>query len=174
MFRTVSLSETCRGLFQKNKFEKLVHLVGFVIRINHDARSSECQIQVLVAHDRAQLRIPDNSFMERFEFHKMLVISYYQGDCWLVKVFIPRCWWPYKLNVYEKWEIYTIQLAAILNSVCQNNLRDRITLHLELDVLVGGSYVATIQCYCPLWLCFLVFGLSLLYIRWSCCIWRPR
>jgi len=28
----------------KNKFEKLVHLVGFVIRIYHDARSSKHQI----------------------------------------------------------------------------------------------------------------------------------
>ena len=27
----------------KNKFEKLLHLVGFVIRIYHDALSSECQ-----------------------------------------------------------------------------------------------------------------------------------
>ena len=29
----------------KNKFEKLVHIVGFVIGMCHDARSSECQIQ---------------------------------------------------------------------------------------------------------------------------------
>jgi len=28
----------------KNKFEKLVHLVGFIIRIYYDARSSECKI----------------------------------------------------------------------------------------------------------------------------------
>ena len=28
----------------KNKLEKLVHLVGFIIRMYHDARSSECQI----------------------------------------------------------------------------------------------------------------------------------
>ena len=28
----------------KNKFEKLVHLVGFIIRIYHDARSPERQI----------------------------------------------------------------------------------------------------------------------------------
>ena len=28
----------------KNKFEKLVHLVGFMIRIYHDARSPERQI----------------------------------------------------------------------------------------------------------------------------------
>ena len=27
----------------KNKFEKLVHLVGFIVRIYHDARSHECQ-----------------------------------------------------------------------------------------------------------------------------------
>ena len=32
-------------LYSKNKFEKLVHLAGFIIRIYHDARSSECQIR---------------------------------------------------------------------------------------------------------------------------------
>jgi len=29
--------------YSKNKFEKLVHLFGFIIRIYHYARSSECQ-----------------------------------------------------------------------------------------------------------------------------------
>jgi hypothetical protein len=29
--------------YSKNKFEKLVHLVGFIIRIYHYAWSSECQ-----------------------------------------------------------------------------------------------------------------------------------
>jgi len=29
--------------YSKNKFEKLVHLVGFIIRIYHDARSPESQ-----------------------------------------------------------------------------------------------------------------------------------
>ena len=29
--------------YYKNKFEKLLHLVSFIIRIHHDARSSECQ-----------------------------------------------------------------------------------------------------------------------------------
>ena len=29
--------------YSNNKFEKLVHLVGFIIRIYHDARSPECQ-----------------------------------------------------------------------------------------------------------------------------------
>jgi hypothetical protein len=37
---TEALSETCRVSFQ-NKFEKLVHLFGFIIRICHDARSHE-------------------------------------------------------------------------------------------------------------------------------------
>ena len=32
--------------YSKNKFEKLVHLVGFIIIIYHDARSAECQIQI--------------------------------------------------------------------------------------------------------------------------------
>ena len=29
--------------YSKNKFEKLVHVVGFLIRIYHDARSAERQ-----------------------------------------------------------------------------------------------------------------------------------
>ena len=29
--------------YSKNKFEKLVHLAGFIVRIYHDARSPECQ-----------------------------------------------------------------------------------------------------------------------------------
>jgi len=32
--------------YSKNKFEKLVHLVGFIIRIYHDARSPERQLHV--------------------------------------------------------------------------------------------------------------------------------
>ena len=30
--------------YTKNKFEKLVHLVGFITGMYHDARSSVCQI----------------------------------------------------------------------------------------------------------------------------------
>jgi len=30
--------------YSKNKFDKLVHLVGFIIRIYHDARSPERQM----------------------------------------------------------------------------------------------------------------------------------
>jgi len=34
--------------YSKNKFEKLVHLVGVIIRIYHDARSSECQTKTFI------------------------------------------------------------------------------------------------------------------------------
>jgi len=34
--------------YSKNKFEKLVHLVGFIIRIYHDARSPGCQNVIFV------------------------------------------------------------------------------------------------------------------------------
>ena len=30
--------------YSKNKFEELVHLVGFIVRIYHDSQPSECQI----------------------------------------------------------------------------------------------------------------------------------
>jgi len=35
--------------YSKNKFEKLVHVVGFIIRIYHDARSPERQILGLIS-----------------------------------------------------------------------------------------------------------------------------
>ena len=35
--------------YSKTKFEKLVHLVGFIIRISHDARSHERQIRYVCA-----------------------------------------------------------------------------------------------------------------------------
>ena len=43
--------------YSKNKFEKLVHLVGFTIRIYHDARSSERQIlcNLLISSTRPTL-----------------------------------------------------------------------------------------------------------------------
>jgi len=44
--RYMSYSSTCPKyveFYSKNKFEKLMHLVGFVIRIYHDARSAERQ-----------------------------------------------------------------------------------------------------------------------------------
>ena len=34
--------------YSKNKFEKLVHLVGFIIRIYHDAQPPERQIRVIL------------------------------------------------------------------------------------------------------------------------------
>ena len=44
--------------YSKNKFEKLQNLVGFIIRIYHDARSPERQIQeYLPAYSRARATI---------------------------------------------------------------------------------------------------------------------
>ena len=63
MFWTVSLSivrSTCPKhvqFYPKNKFEKLVHLVGFIIRIYHDARSSHCQISPLVFFGRGYFAV---------------------------------------------------------------------------------------------------------------------
>ena len=37
--------------YSKNKFEKLVHPVGFIIRIYHEARSRECQKAGFTLHE---------------------------------------------------------------------------------------------------------------------------
>ena len=45
--------------YSKNKFEKLVHLVGFIIRIYHDARSPERQNHaVIIVSDTVHLSFP--------------------------------------------------------------------------------------------------------------------
>jgi len=41
----------------KNKFEKLVHLVGFIIRIYHDARSRESQMHLHYITQRTSLNL---------------------------------------------------------------------------------------------------------------------
>ena len=45
--------------YSKNKFEKLVLLVGFIIRIYHDARSPECQISLLTVSAERQINKKD-------------------------------------------------------------------------------------------------------------------
>jgi len=56
MFRTVPPDDGQRNcpkhveFYSKNKFEKLLHLVGSVIRIYHDARSPERQIITMHGH----------------------------------------------------------------------------------------------------------------------------
>jgi len=39
---------TSTGFYSENKFEKLVRLVGFIIRTCHDARSSGCQKSIKI------------------------------------------------------------------------------------------------------------------------------
>ena len=45
--------------YSESKFEKWVHLVGFIIRIYHDARSLECQILLIIGIIRSVLLGPD-------------------------------------------------------------------------------------------------------------------
>jgi len=43
-FADCLLAESRVKFYSKNKFEKLVHLVGYIISLYHNARASECQI----------------------------------------------------------------------------------------------------------------------------------
>jgi hypothetical protein len=59
---TEELSKTCRVSVQ-NKFEKLVHLVGFIVRTCHNAWSHECKILggkvalCLIKHDTMEMYV---------------------------------------------------------------------------------------------------------------------
>ena len=93
---TEELSETCRVLFQ-NKFEKIVHLVGFIIWIYHDARSPERQIK-----DQYTFLIISLSILLRMTvWHIPLLCVQWktpddgQGNC-------PKCVEFYSKNKFEK------------------------------------------------------------------------
>ena len=49
--------------YSKNKFEKLVHLVGFIIRIYHDARSPECEVLLHVSTLLCHLQWARNQYL---------------------------------------------------------------------------------------------------------------
>jgi len=66
--------------YYKNKFEKLVHLVGFVIRIYNDARSPERQIKkshvwrnILIWFPHSQLRRSRNGAVTRLRLRRSRV-----------------------------------------------------------------------------------------------------
>jgi hypothetical protein len=102
-----TLSEICRVSFQ-NKFEKSVHLVGFSIRICHDARSHE-------RHDARsrERKITKDILRELFEqMHKCKVLSsetrrrhnmYIPCVCTYIYIYILCTSHVYKihLNIYK-------------------------------------------------------------------------
>ena len=59
--------------YYKNKFEKLVHLVGFIIRLYHDARSPERQILLL----RVSVRTAPSSGKASYQWLKTNCILVY-------------------------------------------------------------------------------------------------
>ena len=51
--------------YSKNKFEKLVHMVGLIIRIYQDARSDGCQMNFSLQNVSSNTHIQNNMVIER-------------------------------------------------------------------------------------------------------------
>jgi len=79
----------------KNKFEKLVHLVGFIIRIYHDARSPERQIRLSLRLTEFLLtrQISNQLFVKGLQFRKLLRVFHFNK----IKYFI----YPYSLKLLK-------------------------------------------------------------------------
>ena len=57
--------------YSKNKFEELVHLVGFIISIFHDARPPECHLHKGGLNDAKHVRAAhDCKFMYQMCIHR--------------------------------------------------------------------------------------------------------
>ena len=72
--------------YSKNKFERLVHLVGFIIRMCHDARPSECQNmsanRTIKQFDVTRVQFQQNSFLclQRIRYVMFLVTFHGTGS----------------------------------------------------------------------------------------------
>jgi len=82
--------------YSKNKFEKLVHLLCFIIRIYHDARSPECQNCLHTVHFQ-----PENLCCHASRWEKMskYIFSFHHAYCHNSHVFTNTCTlfkWHYK------------------------------------------------------------------------------
>jgi hypothetical protein len=89
-------------LYSKNKFEKLAHLVCFIIKIYHDARSSECQIPHYVFITKPLERTTHISPVSRpatIEESRILN-DYEQQSVFSVVVLCPRSSWRHWQLVY--------------------------------------------------------------------------
>ena len=77
--------------YSKNKFEKLVHLVGFIIRIYHNARSSERQICYFLftkqkGNAELNVKVPP-CILVSFFFFFLNIIPIYNWDSILCSLF---------------------------------------------------------------------------------------
>jgi len=66
--------------YSKNKLEKLVHLVGFIIRIYHDARSPDHQIPTVLLHV-ASLHRSGSELQTSAVPARRILVSEWQGVC---------------------------------------------------------------------------------------------
>ena len=66
--------------YSKNKFEKSVHLVGFIIGIYHDARSTERQINVVRLHKPLVLHRYETHTQTRARVHTVLLASFFKSS----------------------------------------------------------------------------------------------
>ena len=76
---TEELSKTYR-VFSKNKFEELVHLLCFIIRIYHNTQSPECQICLRTVHLQ-----PENLCCRASRWEKISkdIYIFFQFKSWL-------------------------------------------------------------------------------------------
>jgi len=71
-------------LYSKNKFEKLVHLVGFIIRIYHDARSPERQMHyfLLIYFNSNPLHVSDRLAAHHQNDQLCINSNWYKHPSW--------------------------------------------------------------------------------------------
>jgi len=62
--------------YSKNKFEKLVHLFGFIVRIYHDARSPERQIRYYLSRTPTNVATPLQAQLDTIQTRNRMVCRY--------------------------------------------------------------------------------------------------
>jgi len=100
--------------YSKNKFEKLVHLVGFIIKIYHDARSPERQFITMHGHLNVNLsrytvtwtsiyhdaRSPERQFITMHGHLNVKLLWMFGFKCWIYRHVSSPKTWKRKSNVF--------------------------------------------------------------------------
>ena len=136
--------------YSKNKFEKLVHLVGFIIRIYHNAWSSECQMALVFAQGLMGWYMVQSGLEDRFHSESDVPrVSQYRLAAHLSLAFV-----LYTLLLWSAFD-HLLPAQKLAEAVTSSARKFRWLTHtckgMVFLTAVSGKYLIFMSVGCILW-----------------------
>ena len=141
--------------YSKNKFEKLVHLVGFIMRIYHDARSPERQkwtsINPLTPNDPYRGRTaPLTSKVAFYIFIQQIQVLNISNMVYTICFFSSKCSLFHNSNVFGSCIVHILYTGCAKIKKKNNSGARRLILQVVIDVGIqtGGHNLCLVSGKC--------------------------